>query len=220
MEVLTDANIQTFAMFRHWSQLRRSSEPTSSFESWTTIKWNSGIFWNLLWGCCVRSTPFQHAHSTWINGLRCQQRKIYANIESPLARCMLLSVPRIVCRVFVNMRLLLFGLIGGNYWSRWISISLIYVWCISICISWWGSCQSISTVHHFHPLTCLINVWFFPAIYTRDWLCCVRVFASMVRGVDQHHRVNYNETWFMKDERLGCVLSCEVVFSEPKLPAV
>lgn len=27
--------------------------------------------------------------------------------------------------MFVNMRLLLFGLIGGNYWSRRISISLI-----------------------------------------------------------------------------------------------
>ena len=46
------------------------------------------------------------------------------------------------------------------------------------------------------------------------------LFASVVRGVDQHHRVNYNEIWFMKDERLGCVLSCEVVFFEPKLPAV
>ena len=45
-------------------------------------------------------------------------------------------------------------------------------------------------------------------------------FASLVWGVNARHHVNYNETWFVEDKRLGCMQFCEVVLFEPKLPAV
>lgn len=121
---------------------------------------------------------------------------------------MLLSVPRIVCRVFVNMRFLLFGLIGGNYWSRWISISLTVKRPFTF-----GAYRYalVDGVHVKAYLQCIISIHshvlmydssqLFIHIYSRHWLCCVRVCIVCFRGSRRRSTSPCELQWNLVHER-------------------